>query len=63
MGVVRVLGKGSKERLVPLGEEAIDWLKRYLADARAELGGDAQERRGVRHRAPRPADAPGVLGS
>ena len=35
MGVVRVLGKGSKERLVPLGEEAIDWLKRYLAtDAR-----------------------------
>ncbi len=37
MGVVRVLGKGSKERLVPLGEEAITWLKRYLAKARAEL--------------------------
>jgi integrase/recombinase XerD len=37
MGVVRVLGKGSKERLVPLGEEAIVWLKRYLAGARAEL--------------------------
>ncbi len=42
MGVVRVLGKGNKERLVPLGEEAIDWLKRYRATARAELGGDAK---------------------
>jgi integrase/recombinase XerD len=29
-GVVRVLGKGSKERLVPLGEEAADWISRYL---------------------------------
>jgi integrase/recombinase XerD len=42
MGVVRVLGKGSKERLVPLGEEAIDWLKRYLASARVELAGTAK---------------------
>jgi integrase/recombinase XerD len=42
MGVVRVLGKGNKERLVPLGEEAIDWLKRYCATARADLGGDAK---------------------
>ena len=39
MGVVRVLGKGSKERLVPLGEEAIAWIKRYLAAARASLLG------------------------
>ena len=39
MGVVRVLGKGSKERLVPLGEEAITWIKRYLAKARMELLG------------------------
>jgi integrase/recombinase XerD len=39
MGVVRVLGKGSKERLVPLGEEAIAWLKRYLGTARPELAG------------------------
>ncbi len=37
MGVVRVFGKGSKERLVPLGEEAIDWLRRYLAEARPAL--------------------------
>jgi len=38
-GVVRVLGKGSKERLVPLGEEAIEWLRRYLKQARPELLG------------------------
>ncbi len=37
MGVVRVMGKGSKERLVPLGEEALDWLRRYLAEGRAVL--------------------------
>tara|TARA_R110002072_G_C7968410_1_gene534534 strand:- start:5749 stop:6639 length:891 start_codon:yes stop_codon:yes gene_type:complete len=36
-GVVRVMGKGSKERLVPLGEEAIGWLQRYLLEARPEL--------------------------
>ncbi len=39
MGVVRVLGKGSKERLVPLGEESIVWLKRYLATGRPSLVG------------------------
>ncbi len=39
-GVLRVLGKGSKERLVPFGEVARDWLVRYLAEARpAILGG------------------------
>ena len=37
MGVVRVLGKGSKERLVPLGEEALDWVGRYLHGARGDL--------------------------
>lgn len=36
-GVVRVLGKGSKERLVPLGEYALEWLARYLAEARPQL--------------------------
>jgi integrase/recombinase XerD len=37
MGVVRVMGKGSKERLVPLGEEALEWTRRYLAEARMDL--------------------------
>ena len=36
-GVLRVTGKGNKDRLVPLGEEAVRWLKRYLADARPLL--------------------------
>ena len=33
-GVLRVLGKGGKERLVPLGEEAAQWLRRYIGEAR-----------------------------
>ncbi len=33
-GIVRVTGKGSKERLVPFGEVARDWLERYIAEAR-----------------------------
>ena len=36
-GVVQVVGKGSKERLVPLGEEALDWVQRYSRDVRPEL--------------------------
>ncbi len=43
-GVLRVVGKGSKERLVPFGEEAHGWLQRYLADARAViLGGQVSD--------------------
>ena len=34
MNVVRVIGKGNKERLVPMGETAADWIKRYLHEAR-----------------------------
>lgn len=37
MGVVRVMGKGSKERLVPLGEESLTWVQRYLATGRPVL--------------------------
>ena len=37
MGVLRVVGKGSKERLVPLGEEALAWIRRYVGEARAQL--------------------------
>lgn len=36
-GVVRVLGKGDKERLVPLGEEAVVWVERYLRAGRGAL--------------------------
>ena len=36
-GVLRVVGKGNKERLVPLGEEAAEWLQRYLDEARPSL--------------------------
>lgn len=36
-GVIRVTGKGDKERLVPMGEEAIDWLLRYMNEARGDL--------------------------
>ena len=39
MGVVRVLGKGSKERLTPLGEEAVAWIDRYQREARARMLG------------------------
>ena len=36
-GVLRVSGKGGKERLVPMGEESQHWLERYLAEARPQL--------------------------
>ena len=36
-GVVRVIGKGNKERLVPMGDEAVVWINKYLDEARSEL--------------------------
>lgn len=36
-GVVRITGKGNKERLVPLGEEAVDWVLRFLKQGRSFL--------------------------
>ena len=36
-GVIRIVGKGSKEWLVPMGEESIVWVTRYLAEARLKL--------------------------
>jgi integrase/recombinase XerD len=36
-GALRVTGKGSKERMVPFGEEAHGWIRRYLADARSAI--------------------------
>ncbi|SDV49439.1 site-specific tyrosine recombinase XerD [Chitinasiproducens palmae] len=38
-GVLRVFGKGATERLVPFGEEARDWIERYLGEARGALLG------------------------
>jgi len=37
MGVVRIVGKGNKERLVPVGEVALDWVRRYVGKARPAL--------------------------
>lgn len=37
MGLLQTLGKGDKERIVPLGDIAIKWVRRYLADARPYL--------------------------
>ena len=43
-GALRVTGKGTKERLVPFGEEAHGWMKRYLGEARAAiLAGQASD--------------------
>ena len=36
-GVLRIFGKGNKERLVPLGEIALDWIERYMHDGRAAI--------------------------
>ncbi|MFO7592742.1 MAG: site-specific tyrosine recombinase XerD [Pseudomonadota bacterium] len=41
-GLVKVIGKGNKERLVPLGEEALSWLERYLREARGIMLGALQ---------------------
>jgi integrase/recombinase XerD len=41
-GVVRVLGKGNRERLVPMGEEAQTWVEKYLSDARRDIIGTQQ---------------------
>ncbi|MDJ0859828.1 MAG: site-specific tyrosine recombinase XerD [Dinoroseobacter sp.] len=38
-GLVRVVGKGGKERLVPLGDEAVRWVERFLRESRVDLLG------------------------
>ncbi|PKO60972.1 MAG: site-specific tyrosine recombinase XerD [Betaproteobacteria bacterium HGW-Betaproteobacteria-18] len=56
--VLRVFGKGNKERLVPFGEVASLWLKRYLAQSRAELlAGHASEALFVTQRGSTPGTA------
>jgi integrase/recombinase XerD len=41
-GVIRIMGKGSKERLVPMGGEAVEWLAAYLRQGRGVLLGTIQ---------------------
>jgi len=36
-GVIRVVGKGNKERLIPMGDEAVTWIQQYIDDARPEI--------------------------
>ncbi len=36
-GVIRVVGKGNKERLIPMGDEAVNWIQQYLEDARPDI--------------------------
>ena len=36
-GVVRIVGKGGRERLIPLGEESIEWLQEFIAGPRMEI--------------------------
>ena len=36
-GVIRVVGKGDKERLVPVGDEALEWIRRYFRESRPML--------------------------
>ncbi len=42
-GLVRVMGKGSKERLVPIGEQALYWADKYMIHGRSELIGNKQD--------------------
>ena len=42
-GIVRVVGKGGKERLVPVGEEALHWVERFVRDGRRALSGEGTE--------------------
>ena len=41
MGIIRVMGKGGKERLTPLGEEALEWVSRYVTGVRRILLGES----------------------
>ncbi len=41
-GLARITGKGGRERLVPIGDEAIDWLRRYVTESRPALLGERQ---------------------
>ncbi len=50
-GYLTCLGKGDKERIVPLGDQAVDWLRRYISDGRSRLTTTAFDAVAVRQRA------------
>ena len=62
-GVIRILGKGNRERLIPLGEEAMRALKEFTRGARGEILLERQTDYLFPHPDPpgRPHDAPGLL--
>ncbi|WP_419831658.1 site-specific tyrosine recombinase XerD [Endozoicomonas atrinae] len=43
-GVIRIIGKGRKERLVPMGQSAIEWLEQYIKKARGDLLNEHESR-------------------
>lgn len=53
LGVLRVTGKGDKDRLVPIGEDALNWVRTYLQVGRAEIGKDAGQHSDVLFLSPR----------
>lgn len=59
-GLLRVSGKGDKERVVPVGEVASRWLERYLQEARPALAGRRRERSLFLNRLGRPLSRKGV---
>ena len=60
-GFLRARGKGSKERLVPLGRQAIAAISAYLRGGRPKLVGDRHEAEALRQLPRRAADPPGPL--
>jgi len=60
-GLLRVMGKGQKERMLPLGKQAVHWLRQYIRDARPKLtkGGLNEERLWL-GRDGRPISGPGI---
>jgi len=59
-GLLRVCGKGDKERVVPVGEVASQWLERYLREARPALAGRRRERHVFLNRRGGPLSRKGV---
>ena len=60
-GVLRIVGKGDRERLIPLGEEAVHWVQQFLQRAARRDPARAPDRLPVPDPARRPHDAPGLL--